>query len=191
MGFFTLHFLLPFIVASLTAIHVLFLHETGSSNPLGVDRNFDKSPFHPYFSIKDVFGVLVFSLALRILCLQAPWDLGDPENFIPANPIVTPVHIQPEWYFLFAYAILRSIPRKLGGVVALVVSVLILVILPFYGRFTFKSRRFLPVRKFIFWSLVSIVVLLTWIGARPVEEPYILTGQLLTCGYFLYFLLLP
>jgi len=94
-----------------------------------------------------VFGVLVFSLALRILCLQAPWDLGDPENFIPANPIVTPVHIQPEWYFLFAYAILRSIPRKLGGVVALVLSILVLFIIPFYGDLTYKARRFQPLRK--------------------------------------------
>jgi len=189
--FFTLHFLLPFIVASLTAIHVLFLHETGSSNPLGVDRNFDKSPFHPYFSIKDVFGVLVFSLALRILCLQAPWDLGDPENFIPANPIVTPVHIQPEWYFLFAYAILRSIPRKLGGVVALVLSILVLFIIPFYGDLTYKARRFQPLRKLGFWSLITIFFLLTWIGARPVEEPYIFTGQVLTITYFRYFLRLP
>merc|ERR1712198_669798 len=159
--FFTLHFLLPFIVASLTAIHVLFLHETGSSNPLGVDRNFDKSPFHPYFSIKDVFGVLVFSLALRILCLQAPWDLGDPENFIPANPIVTPLHIQPEWYFLFAYAILRSIPRKLGGVVALFASVAIFYLIPRLNSEMNKSNSFLPINKFMFWSLVSLILILT------------------------------
>merc|ERR1712122_311834 len=107
------------------------------------------------------FGVLVFSLALRILCLQAPWDLGDPENFIPANPIVTPVHIQPEWYFLFAYAILRSIPRKLGGVVALVLSVVILAVMPFYGRIQFKSRAFLPLSKLSFWLFVNTVILLT------------------------------
>ena len=189
--FFTLHFLLPFILAALRATHLLFLHETGSSNPLGLDRNFDKRPFHPYFSVKDVFGFILFFLLLTLLCLQAPWDLGDPENFIPANPIVTPVHIQPEWYFLFAYAILRSIPRKLGGVLALVGSILIIATLPFYGAGVFKARTFLPLRKLRFWSLIGIFFLLTWIGARPVEEPYIITGQILTVAYFSYFIGLP
>jgi len=189
--FFTLHFLLPFILAALRATHLLFLHETGSSNPLGLDSNFDKRPFHPYFSIKDMFGFIVFFLLLTLLCLQAPWDLGDPENFIPANPIVTPVHIQPEWYFLFAYAILRSIPRKLGGVLALVGSILIIATMPFYGAGAFKARRFLPLRKLRFWSLIGIFFLLTWIGARPVEEPYIITGQILTVAYFAYFIGLP
>jgi len=139
----------------------VFLHETGSSNPLGVNSNLDKSPFHPYFSTKDAVGFLVFFLVYIYICLQAPWDLGDPENFIPANPMVTPVHIQPEWYFLFAYAILRSIPSKLGGVLALVGSILILVIIPFYGNSRFKSRGFLPARKVCFWGLVVIVALLT------------------------------
>ena len=189
--FFSLHFLLPFIISALRGVHLLFLHETGSSNPLGVRRDFDKSPFHPYFSVKDALGFRLFFLLFFFICLQAPWDLGDPENFIPANPMVTPVHIQPEWYFLFAYAILRSIARKLGGVVALVISVSILFIMPFYGRFNFKSRTFLPFRKLIFWSLCAIVILLTWIGARPVEEPYIITGQILTVLYFLYFFTLP
>merc|ERR1712165_645640 len=145
--FFTLHFLLPFVLAALRAVHLLFLHQTGSSNPLGVSRNLDKSPFHPYFSIKDVFGFVVFFFLMRAVCFLFPWDIGDPENFIPANPIVTPVHIQPEWYFLFAYAILRSIPRKLGGVVALVLSILVLTVIPFYGRIQFKSRTFLPLSK--------------------------------------------
>ena len=189
--FFALHFLLPFVVAAFRGAHLLFLHETGSSNPLGVNSNLDKSPFHPYFSFKDMFGFWVFFLVFLFICLQIPWDLGDPENFIPANSMVTPIHIQPEWYFLFAYAILRSIPRKLGGVLALVAAVLILAVIPFYGRFKIKSRTFLPLRKIAFWTLISIVILLTWIGARPVEEPYILTGQLLTVFYFLYFLFLP
>jgi len=189
--FFALHFLFPFIVAALRATHLLFLHETGSSNPLGVRSDFDKSPFHPYFTIKDLLGFGVFFFVFLGICLQAPWDLGDPENFIPANPIVTPVHIQPEWYFLFAYAILRSIPRKLGGVLALGASVVILVIIPFYGRFKIKARTFLPVRKLRFWLLCATVFLLTWIGARPVEEPYILTGQVLTVAYFSYFINLP
>lgn len=189
--FFTLHFLFPFILAALRAVHLLFLHETGSSNPLGINRNFDKSPFHPYFSIKDLFGFFVFFIVFMYICLQAPWAIGDPENFIPANPIVTPVHIQPEWYFLFAYAILRSIPSKLGGVIALVGSILILAILPFYGANNFKARRFIPLRKLSFWALIVFILLLTWIGARPVEEPYILTGQSLTVLYFAYFLFLP
>lgn len=189
--FFTLHFLIPFVLAALRATHLLFLHETGSSNPLGLNRNFDKSPFHPYFTVKDLIGGLVFILFFVYTCLQAPWDLGDPENFIAANPMVTPIHIQPEWYFLFAYAILRSIPSKLGGVAALVLSVLVLGLLPFYGAKTFKARRFLPLRKFMFWNLVAVVGLLTWIGARPVEEPYILTGQVLTLAYFSYFIFLP
>merc|ERR1712053_1400 len=148
--FFTLHFLLPFVLAALRAVHLLFLHQTGSSNPLGVSRNLDKSPFHPYFSIKDVFGFVVFFSLMRAVCFLFPWDIGDPENFIPANPMVTPVHIQPEWYFLFAYAILRSIPSKLGGVLALVLSVLILAVIPFYGRIQFKSRTFLPLSKLSF-----------------------------------------
>merc|ERR1712048_112661 len=111
--------------------------------------------------VKDLFGFIVFFLLLTLLCLQAPWDLGDPENFIPANPIVTPVHIQPEWYFLFAYAILRSIPRKLGGVLALVLSVLILAVIPFYGSIQFKRRAFLPLSKLSFWLFVNTVILLT------------------------------
>jgi len=189
--FFTLHFLLPFILAALRGAHLLFLHQTGSSNPLGLNRDLDKSPFHPYFSLKDAFGFLSFRGLLLLIRFIHPWDLGDPENFIPANPIVTPVHIQPEWYFLFAYAILRSIPRKLGGVVALVLSVIILGIIPFYGARKFKARVFLPVSKVSFWAVVVVVGLLTWIGARPVEAPYIITGQLITCAYFFYFVTLP
>merc|ERR1739849_55905 len=142
-------------------VHLLFLHQTGSSNPLGVSRNLDKSPFHPYFSIKDVFGFVVFFSLMRAVCFLFPWDIGDPENFIPANPMVTPVHIQPEWYFLFAYAILRSIPSKLGGVVALALAVIVLYIIPFYGNSKFKSLSFYPLGKIIFWSLIIIVILLT------------------------------
>lgn len=189
--FFTFHFLFPFLIAALSMVHLLFLHSTGSSNPLGVNSNLDKTPFHPYFTFKDLFGFIVFTIFLVIISFQAPWDLGDPENFIPANSLVTPVHIQPEWYFLFAYAILRSIPNKLGGVLALVAAVAILAIMPFYGNFKFKSLAFTPFKKVAFWLFINNVVLLTWIGARPVEEPYILTGQILTVTYFCYFLRLP
>lgn len=189
--FFTLHFLLPFVIAALVIIHLIFLHETGSNNPLGLNRNFDKIPFHPYFTIKDILGFLIAIYLLTILSIKAPYLLGDPDNFIPANPISTPAHIKPEWYFLFAYAILRSIPNKLGGVIALVLSILILIILPFTNAYKFRTRQFYPINKILFWSFISITSLLTWIGARPVEEPFIMIGQLLAILYFTYFLLVP
>merc|ERR1712156_186403 len=110
--FYSLHFLLPFLISATRVIHILFLHQTGSSNPLGVNSNYDKLPFHQYYSIKDMIGFMVVFILFRYICFFNPWLLGDPENFISANPLVTPVHIQPEWYFLFAYAILRSIPNK-------------------------------------------------------------------------------
>jgi ubiquinol-cytochrome c reductase cytochrome b subunit len=147
--------------------------------------------FHPFFSLKDYLGGVVAGLAIFILATQAPWLLGDPENFIPANPLVTPVHIQPEWYFLFAYAILRSIPNKLGGVVALVGSILILTILPFYPSRKFSSVRFYPIAKFWVIALFTTVVGLTWIGARLVEHPYVAVGQLLSLAYFLSFIGIP
>nr|YP_009407573.1 cytochrome b [Anabropsis carli]ASA68847.1 cytochrome b [Anabropsis carli] len=189
--FFTFHFVLPFIVAAATMIHLLFLHQTGSNNPLGLNSDVDKIPFHPYFTFKDIIGIIIVTMLLTLLTLFEPYMLGDPDNFTPANPLVTPVHIQPEWYFLFAYAILRSIPNKLGGVIALVLSIAILLILPFYNSNKFRGMQFYPINQILFWSMTSIVILLTWIGARPVEDPYILTGQLLTILYFSYYLLNP
>nr|QNE85646.1 cytochrome b [Poecilobothrus nobilitatus] len=189
--FFTFHFILPFIVAAMTMIHLLFLHQTGSNNPLGINSNSDKIPFHPYFSFKDIVGFIIMIMALTLLTLINPYLLGDPDNFIPANPLVTPVHIQPEWYFLFAYAILRSIPNKLGGVIALVLSIAILFILPFTHKSKFRGIQFYPVNQILFWFMVTIVILLTWIGARPVEDPYVFVGQLLTILYFLYFIMNP
>nr|YP_009178827.1 cytochrome b [Agasicles hygrophila]ALJ78622.1 cytochrome b [Agasicles hygrophila]ASO76778.1 cytochrome b [Agasicles hygrophila] len=189
--FFTFHFILPFIIFALMIIHLLFLHQTGSNNPLGSKSNLDKIPFHPYFTFKDIFGGLMMIFMLTFLTLWNPYLLGDPDNFIPANPMVTPVHIQPEWYFLFAYAILRSIPNKLGGVIALVMSIAILYILPFISNKKFLSSQFYPLSKLLFWSLLSITIMLTWIGARPVEEPYIISGQILTVLYFLYYFLNP
>ena len=185
--FFSLHFLIPFVVAAIRGVHLLFLHQTGRRNPLGVNSNFDKLKFHPYFTTKDLFGFLIILLFLTLISLIGPWVLGDPENFIPANPLVTPVHIQPEWYFLMAYAILRSIPNKLGGVVALVLSIAILLICPFLPRGKFRGLVFYPARKVLFWIHINVVVLLTWIGARPVEDPYILIGQLLSVVYFSYY----
>lgn len=189
--FFSFHFLFPFIIAAFTIIHLLFLHQTGSNNPLGINRNSDKIPFHPYFSYKDIFGFIIILIFLTFLTLIAPYILGDPDNFIPANPLVTPPHIQPEWYFLFAYAILRSIPNKLGGVIALVISIAILFILPFTNKFSFQRNQFYTINQILFWIITITVILLTWIGARPVEDPYITTGQILTIIYFLYFIINP
>jgi ubiquinol-cytochrome c reductase cytochrome b subunit len=185
--FFSLHFLLPFVIIGLSIVHLLFLHQTGRNNPLGVNRNFDKISFHPYFSSKDLFGFFVIILFLLIICFYSPWLLGDPENFIPANPLVTPVHIQPEWYFLIAYAILRSIPNKLGGVVALALSIIILIICPFIYKRKFRGFAFYPLNKFLFWTHINIWILLTWLGARPVEDPYIVLGQILSIIYFAYY----
>ncbi|YP_010272014.1 cytochrome b (mitochondrion) [Drosophila suzukii] len=189
--FFTFHFILPFIVLAMTMIHLLFLHQTGSNNPIGLNSNIDKIPFHPYFTFKDIVGFIVMIFILISLVLISPNLLGDPDNFIPANPLVTPAHIQPEWYFLFAYAILRSIPNKLGGVIALVLSIAILMILPFYNLSKFRGIQFYPINQILFWSMLVTVILLTWIGARPVEEPYVLIGQILTVIYFLYYLVNP
>nr|YP_010472682.1 cytochrome b [Carea varipes]UVH65806.1 cytochrome b [Carea varipes] len=189
--FYTFHFLLPFIVLMMVMIHLLFLHQTGSNNPLGVNSNLDKIPFHPFFTFKDLIGFIILLFLLSILTLTNPYLLGDPDNFIPANPLVTPVHIQPEWYFLFAYAILRSIPNKLGGVIALVMSIAILAILPFTFLKKIQGIQFYPINQIMFWCLVVMIILLTWIGARPVEDPYIITGQLLTVFYFSYFILAP
>nr|WGU15876.1 cytochrome b [Clephydroneura sp.] len=189
--FFTFHFILPFIVLAMVMIHLLFLHQTGSNNPLGLNSNIDKIPFHPYFSTKDIAGFITMMMLLTILTLSNPYMLGDPDNFIPANPLVTPVHIQPEWYFLFAYAILRSIPNKLGGVVALVMSIAILMIMPFYHTSKFRGMQFYPINQIMFWTMVVTVILLTWIGARPVEDPYIIVGQILTTVYFTYYIINP
>nr|YP_009728618.1 cytochrome b [Actias luna]QHR79466.1 cytochrome b [Actias luna] len=189
--FYTFHFLLPFIVLMLTMIHLLFLHQTGSNNPLGLNSNMDKIPFHPYFTYKDLIGFIILIMFLSLLTLINPYLLGDPDNFIPANPLVTPIHIQPEWYFLFAYAILRSIPNKLGGVIALIMSILILIILPLTFFKKIQGIQFYPINQIMFWTFIMMVILLTWIGARPVEAPYIITGQLLTIFYFLYFIMNP
>jgi len=189
--FFSLHFILPFVIIGIRGVHLLFLHQTGRSNPLGLNRNFDKIVFHPYFSWKDLFGGFILIFFLVIICFTNPWLLGDPENFLPANPLVTPVHIQPEWYFLIAYAILRSIPNKLGGVVALAISIIILIICPFLYKRRFKGLTFYPLNKIIFWTHINVWGLLTWLGARPVETPYVIIGQVLSVLYFIYYFVSP
>nr|ATD53023.1 cytochrome b [Deltocephalinae sp. EMHAU-2015-Zz052318] len=189
--FFSIHFMMPFIIMLMVMIHLFFLHLTGSSNPLGINSNFDKIPFHPFFSIKDLMGFSIMIMTLMMVTMYNPYMLSDPDNFTPANPMVTPIHIQPEWYFLFAYAILRSIPNKLGGVMALFLSMLILLVMPFSMQSKFKGIQFYPISQLTFWMFTITVVLLTWIGARPVELPYTDTGMLLTMMYFTYFLMDP
>nr|YP_010946282.1 cytochrome b [Allacta hainanensis]WGO57000.1 cytochrome b [Allacta hainanensis] len=188
--FFTFHFILPFMIIAMVMIHLMYLHQTGSNNPLGLNSNIDKIPFHPYFTVKDLMGFIIMILMLMILIFKEPYMLSDPDNFMPANPLVTPIHIQPEWYFLFAYAILRSIPNKLGGVIALMLSIAILFIMPMM-KSKFRGMQFYPINQMMFWTMMNNIMLLTWIGARPVEEPYIITGQILTMTYFMYYMLMP
>nr|VFU78820.1 Cytochrome b oxydase [Proasellus ortizi] len=189
--FFALHFLVPMVISALVLIHIMYLHQTGSTNPTGLKVTVDKEMFHPFYSLKDIAGVMMMMSFMLLISLLAPFVLGDPENFNEANPLSTPLHIQPEWYYLFAYAILRSIPNKLGGVVALLLSVLVLYIIPFSVSKVGGANQMYPVAQLLFWCFVGLVLMLTWIGARPVELPYVLVGQLLTVFFFTFFIANP
>nr|AAS82823.1 cytochrome b [Microtus socialis] len=182
--FFAFHFILPFIITALVLVHLLFLHETGSNNPTGLNSDADKIPFHPYYTIKDFLGVLILLMAFMILTLFFPDILGDPDNYTPANPLNTPPHIKPEWYFLFAYAILRSIPNKLGGVLALILSIVILAFMPLLHTSKQQTLTFRPITQTMYWILVADLLILTWIGGQPVEYPFIIIGQTASIAYF-------
>nr|YP_010261483.1 cytochrome b [Haltichella nipponensis]UIB40565.1 cytochrome b [Haltichella nipponensis] len=186
--FFSLHFILPFIVLFLVIVHLMFLHDKGSSNPLGLNSNFFKIPMYPYFIIKDILGMIIMLILLIMLCLLNPYIFMDPENFNIANPMITPIHIQPEWYFLFAYAILRTIPNKLGGVVALIMAIIILVIMPLTNFYLMKSNKFYYFNQILFWWFVSIFFVLTWVGAKPIVNPYMNIAKIYSLLYFSYFI---
>jgi ubiquinol-cytochrome c reductase cytochrome b subunit len=189
--FFVFHFLLPFVILTITITHVAFLHETGSNNPLGLSTKSKLIHFHPFYSFKDLVGFLLFLVLISIITLLTPLLVIDPENFIQANPLNTPNHIQPEWYFLFAYAILRGIPNKIGGVIALIRSILALILIPFIHTNKIRSIAFYPINQFIFWLFIASFILLTWLGQIPREAPLISLRQLFTLAYFSLILLIP
>jgi len=189
--FFSLHFLLPFIITGAVIIHLLFLHQNGSNNPLGLNSFIIRIPFHSYHIIKDCLGFMVIFFFFFIIVFFFPCVLGDSENFIMANPLVTPVHIIPEWYFLWIYAILRSIPNKLGGVMALVLALGMLVLVPFINIQRRVGSAFYYINQYIFWLIVVNLLLLTWIGRCPVEVPYETMGRVFTGMYYVFFLIHP
>jgi ubiquinol-cytochrome c reductase cytochrome b subunit len=189
--FYSLHFIMPFIIIILAILHLVFLHEKGSTNPLGCTNHIRKVTFHPYFTWKDSVGFIIVLISLIFVSLYFPYVLGDPENFLLANSMVTPVHIIPEWYFLFAYAILRSIPSKLGGVIALAASVIILYLLPLLKFERGISTSFNLFYQVLFWIFSSNFLLLTWLGSCPIEVPYRTLAVPSTILYFLLLVLIP
>jgi len=188
--FFSFHFLVPFLIAGMSVIHLALLHEHGSNNPIGVESSVDKIPFYPYFYVKDLLAFFGLITIFAVFVFYFPNLMGHPDNYIPANPMVTPAHIVPEWYFLPFYAILRSIPDKLGGVIAMGGALVILFAIPFINTSEIRSTQFRPVFKVFFWLLVVDFLILGWIGQKPVETPFVEVGQIATVFYFAFFIFL-
>nr|AAO66201.1 cytochrome b [Aparallactus capensis] len=189
--FFALHFLLPFALISLSSIHIVLLHNEGSSNPLGTNSDIDKIPFHPYHSYKDMLMFTTLITTMFIIMSFTPDLFNDPENFSKANPLTTPQHIKPEWYFLFAYGILRSIPNKLGGTFALLMSIAILITMPFTHTSYIRSSAFRPLTQLVFWTLIATFIIITWTATKPVEPPFTTIGQVTSSMYFMFFMMNP
>nr|YP_006280865.1 apocytochrome b [Neopyropia yezoensis]AFH57671.1 apocytochrome b [Neopyropia yezoensis]AGZ17867.1 apocytochrome b [Neopyropia yezoensis]QGA30543.1 apocytochrome b [Neopyropia yezoensis]WKD83605.1 apocytochrome B [Neopyropia yezoensis] len=188
--FFSLHYLLPFVIAAASLVHLAALHQEGSGNPLGIDASSDKVPMYPYFIVKDLLGIVAFIIFFSFFVYFSPNLLGHPDNYIEANPMVTPAHIVPEWYFLPFYAILRSIPHKLGGVICMIFAIVVLALLPWIHSTEIRSSRFRPIYRGLYWSMAACCLILGWIGGMPVEDPYIIIGQIASVYYFLYFLVI-
>jgi len=188
--FFSLHYLLPFVIAAASLIHLAALHQEGSGNPLGIDASGDKIPMYPYFIVKDLLGIVIFIIFFSFFVYFSPNILGHPDNYIEANPMVTPAHIVPEWYFLPFYAILRSIPHKLGGVICMIFAIVVLALLPWIHSTETRSSRFRPIYRVLYWSMAACCLILGWIGGMPVEDPYIVIGQVASVYYFVYFLII-
>jgi ubiquinol-cytochrome c reductase cytochrome b subunit len=190
--FYTLHFLFPFLIVGVVILHIVALHTHGSNNPLGIDKKGaqDTIPFHPYYTVKDLFG-LSFALTIFFaVVFFIPDYLGHPDNYIPADPLKTPAHIVPEWYFLPFYAILRAIPDKLGGVIAMFSAIFVLFLLPWLDSSKVRSATFRPIYKKFFWIFVIDALILGWVGSKPAEGHYIIIGRIATAYYFLHFLIL-
>lgn len=188
--FFSLHYLMPFAIVAMVIVHLSLLHKDGSNNPLGINTNVDYIPFYPYFYVKDLFSFMLFALFFAFFVFFYPNLLGHPDNYIPANPMSTPAHIVPEWYFLPFYAILRSIPDKLGGVVAMISAVLILMVLPLVNTSEVRSTKFRPLFALAYWFFVSDFIILGWIGQKPVESPFAEIGLAATIFYFVFLIVL-
>jgi len=188
--FFSLHYLMPFVIAGVTVVHLSLLHKEGSNNPLGINTNLETIPFYPYFYVKDLLFFFIFLAVFSFFLFFYPNTLGHPDNYIPANPLVTPPHIVPEWYFLPFYAILRSIPDKLGGVAAMGGAIVILLFLPIINTSKIRSSKFRPIFRFLYWFWVADFIILGWIGQKPVESPYIEVGVFATIFYFVFLLIL-
>nr|QHD26489.1 cytochrome b [Lepidotrigona terminata] len=186
--FYSLHFVLPLIILAMVFLHLMVLHITGSSNPIVSKMGIYKVVFYPYFFIKDSVTIILVLVIFMVVNLQMPYVMGDPDNFKMANPMVTPSHIKPEWYFLFAYSILRSIPNKLGGVIMLFMSIFMLFMIPMMNVNNMKCLKFYPMNKYLYWMFVNTFIMLTWIGGKPIEYPYTTLNIIFTFMYFFYFL---